>query len=167
MSNIVRECFATLYIRNKAHQQKRYPLYEIYQIAGSYHWDSLLLRIVTNSGFRELVAFQIEACILAEPTNRLYGKQTSPSLEARTMIKTGYGLFGGRSYIFFMLFHIHRKTPLILFYQHNHIIYKLKKQKNVVKYPFFVVKLLADLKTTKIPAYAAGIFQSCYSITHP
>ena len=68
------------------------------------------------------------------------------------MIKTGYGLFGGRSYIFFMLFHIHKKIPLILFYQHNHIIYKLKKQKNVVKYPFFVVKLLADLKTTKIPA---------------
>ena len=116
MSNIVRECFATLYIRNKAHQQKRYPLYEIYQIAGSYHWDSLLLRIVTNSGFRELVAFQIEACILAEPTNRLYGKQTSPSLEARTMIKTGYGLFCGRSYIFFMLFHIHRKnTPYPFF----------------------------------------------------
>ena len=59
------------------------------------------------------------------------------------------------------------KIPLILFYQHNHIIYKLKKQKNVVNYPFFVVKLLADLKITKIPAYAAGIFQSCYSITHP
>ena len=146
------ERFATLYIRNKAHQQERYPLYEIYQIAGSYHWDSLLLRIVTNSGFRELVAFQIEACILAEPTNRLYGKQTSPSLEARTMIKTEYGLFGGRSYIFFMLFHIHRKIPLILSYQHNHIIYKLIKQKNVVNYPFFVVKLIADLKTTKIPA---------------
>ena len=83
------------------------------------------------------------------------------------MIKTGYGLFGGRSYMFFMLFHIHRKIPLILFCQHNHIVYKLKKQNNVVKYPFFVVKLIADLKTTKIPAAQAGIFQSCYSITHP
>jgi hypothetical protein len=78
------------------------------------------------------------------------------------MIKTGYGLFGGRSYIFFMLFHIHRKIPLILFYQHNHIIYKLKKQKNVVNYPFFVVKLIADLKTTKIPAYTAALKISPY-----
>ena len=57
-----------------------------------------------------------------------------------------------------MFFRIHSKIPLVSLSYPNYISESICKQKNVVKCPFFVVKLMFSPNNSENPCRSAGIF---------